>query len=148
EASLAATTPPNASAAWRRAASAESPERIRSSVSSSRWARTSRSSSWSRALPRKSRRSQPMTSARPEHEADRGGQLSPLGELGLEAFAALGGDVIEPRFAPRGCDAPLTLDQRLILQPAERGVERALRNGEPVTRDEADALRDGVAVQA
>src|SRR5262249_6362655 len=61
-----------------------------------------------------------------EDELDRVGEATPVCAFAGELATAGGGDLVELR-APAGRrDSPLGRDEAVVLEPVERGIERAL----------------------
>src|ERR1017187_2281296 len=81
-----------------------------------------------------------------KNQADRFGETRPIGGLALELRAALGGEAVKFGVpAGIGC-LPLGDQQTPVLQPMQRGVQRALLDRQDLAGDLSDSLGDGVAV--
>jgi len=62
------------------------------------------------------------------------------GEAGSELTAAAGGDLIELRAATQLGDAPLGLDEPILLEAMQRGIQRALIHAQCLARDLLDPM--------
>src|SRR5262249_15447785 len=146
--------PPMPRSAARLAWSGVMTEATFSAICSSRWKRSSAASSRSTV----SRRNRLLSRSRSvlhqrmrpsgflQHEIDGRGQPLPLRHLPLQVRAARAGERIELRGARAGRVAPLGLDPALLLEPVQRGVQRALLHLQLVARHLLDPLRDGPPV--
>jgi hypothetical protein len=75
------------------------------------------------------------------------GHAIPVVGFGAELTAARGGEAVELGLAFVVGLSPLGGDKALMLQAEERGIERALLNGELIAGDLLDAQEDTVAVE-
>ena len=75
------------------------------------------------------------------------GHAVPLVGLGAELAAAGGGEAVELCLALVVGLAPLAGEEALVFEAEERGVERALLDGELVAGDLLDAEQDAIAVE-
>src|SRR5262249_5114192 len=125
-------------------------------VSRSRWTSSSRWSSAS-ARPRRkiernrcamirwSRIASPLGAF--DQQADRRRQPLPAAQLALELFAAVAGQRVELGVASQIGLLPFSPNPALLLEPVQRGIQRALADRERVAREELNALGDAPSVE-
>jgi hypothetical protein len=70
----------------------------------------------------------------------------PSPRLGAERRAPGGGELVELRAAVVLREPPVALDEPALLEPVQRGVERAFLDAERVVGGLGDPAADGVAV--
>src|SRR5437870_3530461 len=127
-----------------------------SSISFSRWKRSSSLSSCSTVFLRKSDRNRSgnlysqrvmaFSSRGLQNKTDGRGESLPVGLFSLQIFAPRRGQRIELRAAVVVGFTPLRPDPSALLQAVEGGIERSLIHLEYLSRHLADALGDAPAV--
>ena len=88
----------------------------------------------------------PVISRFRHHQVDGGREAAPVGGFFFQLLAAGVGERVELGLAPGFAFRPLGLDPRLLLQPVERGIKRALLDLQDFSGNLLDALGNGPAV--